>query len=65
MLVQHGTELADGMGLPCYLEGSPQGHRLYQSMGFEDLETLDMDASRFGGEGIHLHYVMVRPEKGK
>ena len=65
MLVQQGTDLADKGRLPCYLEGSPQGHRLYLDMGFEDLETVDMDGSKFGSEGIHLHYVMVRPAKEK
>ena len=63
MLVQQGTAFADDAGLPCYLEGSPAGHRLYLNMGFKDVETLDMDMSKFGSEGIHPHYVMIRPAK--
>ncbi len=63
MLVQQGTSFADEARLPCYLEGSPAGHRLYLSMGFKDLETLDMDMSKFGGKGRHPHYVMIRPAK--
>jgi len=63
MLVQQGINIADEAGLLCYLEGSPAGHRLYLSMGFKDVETLDMDMSEYGLEGIHSHYVMIRPAK--
>lgn len=63
MLVQQGVDFADEARLPCYLESSPAGHRLYLSMGFEDVETLDMDMSEFGIEGIHPHYVMIKPAK--
>ena len=61
MLVGWGTTLADGMELPCYLEASTAGRGLYASVGFDDVETLDMDMSKWGGEGIYHQYVMVRP----
>ena len=63
MLLQQGIMIADEAGLPCYLEGSPAGHRLYLSMGFKDVERLDMDMAKFGGQGSHPHYVMIRPVK--
>ena len=63
LLIQQGTSFADEAGLPCYLEGSPAGYRLYLSIGFEDVETLDMDMSKFGGEGSHPHYIMIRPAR--
>ena len=65
MLLRWGTDVADeAKTLPCYLEASPVGQHLYQSTGFEHVETLDMDLSKWGGEGIHCHYVMVRPANG-
>ena len=65
MLLRWGTEIADeAKTLSCYLEASPVGRHLYQSAGFEQVETLNIDMSKWGGEGIHYHYVMVRPAKG-
>lgn len=64
MLLQWGTDIVDESKLlPCYLEGAPAGHALYRSAGFEDVETLDMNSAKWGGEGIHHHYVMIRPPK--
>ncbi|KAL6721892.1 hypothetical protein ACLMJK_000997 [Lecanora helva] len=64
MLLQWGTDLADRpVSLPCYLEASDKGRPLYQSQGFVDTETLDMDMSKWGGKGIDHHYVMIRPAR--
>ena len=61
-IVKWGTDVADkSKGLPCYLEASHVGVPLYERMGFEEVETMDIDMSRFGGEGIHHHHVMIRP----
>lgn len=60
MLLCRGLELADKLVLETCLEASPQGHRLYQSHGFEDVGTLDIDMSKYGGHGIHQHFVMTR-----
>ena len=62
MLLRWRTDVADeAKTLMCYLEASPVGQHLYQSAGFEHVETLDMDLSKWGGEGIHM---MVRCAKG-
>lgn len=60
LLLGWGIELADKLVLEAYLEASPEGHHLYESAGFEDVGTLDMDMSKYGGHGIHQHFVMIR-----
>lgn len=66
-LLKWGTDLADeSRVLPCYLEASEMGQPLYRSLGFRDVETLDMDLGKWGGEGIYHHYVMYRePQVGR
>ena len=58
VLLGWGLKLADELVLEAYLEASPQGHHLYESAGFEDVGTLDLDMSKYGGHGIHQHFVM-------
>ena len=53
-----GVKLADELVLETYLEASSQGHHLYESAGFEDVGTLDLDMDKYGGHGIHQHFVM-------
>ena len=66
MLVQWGCDVADELGLECYLEASDAGRRLYQKKGFTDVEYLDMDMSQYDkGRGMHRHVVMIRPVKGQ
>ena len=38
MMVQWGNALADQLMLPCWVEASREGHRLYSSCGYEDVE---------------------------
>jgi len=60
MLVQRFLEEADRLALPAFLESSPEGHQLYLSCGFRDVERLDIDMARFGAQGIHTTYAMER-----
>ena len=60
MLLRWGLNLADKLMLEGYLEASSEGHHLYESAGFEDVETVDMDMSKYGKSGIHQHFVMTR-----
>ena len=60
MLLHWGLKVADELGLEAYLEASSAGHHLYQSAGFKDIETLDIDMSKYGGHGVHQHFVMTR-----
>ncbi len=40
MMVKWGTELADQLSVPAWVEGSPAGWRLYDTHGFEELEKI-------------------------
>ncbi len=63
MLVGWGCDVGDKYGLPCYLEATPAGYHLYRKLGFEDVEPMDMDLGKFGGEGIHHYVCMIRPPR--
>ena len=63
-LVKWGAAVADQHGLPSYLEASPAGYQLYRKFGFEDLENIDMDLTRWGVEGTHRFVCMIRPAPG-
>lgn len=47
LLVRFGTDLADELGLPCFLEGSPEGEGLYRSCGFEPVGVIWMDLDKY------------------
>ena len=42
-LVEYGAQLADGKGLPTFLQGSPFGFPVYTNHGFETVQYLDVD----------------------
>ncbi len=64
MLVQWGTEIADKHGLPCFLAASPMGLGLYRRHGFQDIgHNIDLDMSKYGGEGMYRYVSMLRPAK--
>ena len=65
MIVEWGTKIADEEGLPCYLEGSEAGYRLYRQNGFEDVETLEWELEEWGEEGVCRFVCMIRPAKEK
>lgn len=60
-LVTWGAEIADQYGLPCYLEASADGYPLYKKIGFEDVDLLDLDLTKWGRQGIHRWVCMIRP----
>lgn len=63
MLVQWGADIADEAGLCCYLEASAAGCHLYRKKGFEDVDDIVLDLSRYGGRGHSRHVCMIRPAK--
>lgn len=63
MLVQWGADVADDAGLCCYLEASAAGYHLYRKKGFEDVDLIVLDLSRYGGRGHSRHVCMIRPAK--
>lgn len=62
-LVEWDTHKADELGLPAYLESSVAGHHLYQSQGFEDIDTLKVDLSPWNGPHYEHHIMIREPHK--
>jgi hypothetical protein len=60
MLVKWGTEQADKVGLPAFLESSVVGQRLYAKMGFTPRHEEVFDLTKYGGEGVDKNTVMIR-----
>ena len=60
-LLKWGTDLADEAGLCCYLVASSKGYPLYCKKGFEDLDFIDIDTTKWGGNGIIRNVCMIRP----
>jgi hypothetical protein len=62
MLVRWGIEKAGEIGLPCYLQASEQGRRLYEWHGFQVLGTVEFDLEGLGmeGGGVERMTEMVR-----
>lgn len=60
MLVRWGIELPERTGLPCILQASEQGRRLYQYHGFEEIDTVEFNLSEYGLDGIEKIIEMVK-----
>ncbi|KAI0466460.1 acyl-CoA N-acyltransferase [Xylaria cf. heliscus] len=59
MLVMWGVEEAKRHGLPAFLESSPEGHSLYLSCGFRDIDKNVVDCTKWGGPGETVTYIMT------
>lgn len=59
-LVRWGIELSERTGLPCYLQASEQGRRLYQHHGFEEIDTVDFNFFEYGLDGTEKMTEMTR-----
>lgn len=51
MLMESVIEEADRLGWPCFLEGSEEGMKLYESLGFVKQEAILVDLARWEGGG--------------
>lgn len=63
MLVKWGCEIADDEGIPAYLEATPIGYPVYRRQGFEDVDVVELDFSRWGGEESEKFTAMTRPPR--
>ena len=61
LLLQWGIDKAEEMRLPCYLQASEQGKRLYQNYGFQAFDVAELDLAEYGLEGIERMTEMIRP----
>jgi len=59
-LVRWGLERADREGVIVVLDSSPHGLPLYKTLGFVEVDRIELDLAEFGGEGTHSHVSMVR-----
>ena len=57
------TSQADKEGATCYLDASPLGYPIYLKCGFEEVDIVEIDKSKYGGKGIHRHVGMIRPAR--
>ena len=63
--MQWGIKMSEATGLPCYLQASEQGRRLYSHYGFEEIDTVEFDLSKFGLVGVEKMTEMIRtPSRG-
>jgi hypothetical protein len=65
LLVRWGLEMSDTTGLPCYLQASGQGRRLYIHCGFRDINTVEFNLSDYGLEGVEKMTEMLREPSAK
>lgn len=56
-LMQWGFDESDRLGLDIYLEATVEGKPVYEKYGFEEVSTFDIDASKYGKEGIYRYTV--------
>jgi hypothetical protein len=61
MLIRWGLEKAEEMKLPAYLEASKAGKPLYLKHGFKEIDRIEYDLSKFGGEGVDTVVNMLKP----
>ncbi|EKD18483.1 uncharacterized protein L3040_007494 [Drepanopeziza brunnea f. sp. 'multigermtubi'] len=64
-LCDWGLKYADEKGLEAYIDASPEGKGLYEKCGWQVINTLDIDLSKWGGpKEISTSYNMWRPLGG-
>ncbi|KAI1819638.1 acyl-CoA N-acyltransferase [Xylaria intraflava] len=59
MLVMWGVEESGRLGLPAFLESSTEGHSLYLTCGFRDIDAYAIDLSKWGRAEKHVNYIMA------
>ncbi|CAH0054390.1 unnamed protein product [Clonostachys solani] len=50
LLVESGAELADSLHLKSFLEASETGEKLYKKLGYTEVEVLEFDIRKWGGD---------------
>ncbi|KAJ4986882.1 GNAT family protein (acetyltransferase) [Stagonosporopsis vannaccii] len=65
LLLDWGMQKADKEGLVTYLDATQRARPIYAKRGFELKKVVEWDRKVWGGEGVDVHYCMVRtPRSG-
>lgn len=66
LLLDWGVKRADSEGLVTYLDATQVAKPIYEKRGFKVIRAIDWDRTKWGGEGVDVHYSMVRmPRDGQ
>lgn len=66
MLLRHVLDKADQEGRKTYIEATPEGHPVYEKLGWRDVALVEVDLGKYGGEGVGTNVCMIRePRCGK
>jgi hypothetical protein len=60
MLLSWGIDKAEEMGVPCYVQASSEGEKLYEKFGFGVLSVEEFDLVKYGLEGRERMVEIVR-----
>jgi len=63
MLMKFGTDMADNMGFPCFLEGSLEGLGLYHASRFEVVDWIWLDLAKYQQDDEHAKEGDERQER--
>jgi hypothetical protein len=66
--MRYCAKKADAAGLPIFLIAFPGAYRLYNNLGYQELDHFDEDLSergpKFNGYGVYRSYGMLRKAVG-
>ncbi|EHL02404.1 hypothetical protein M7I_1479 [Glarea lozoyensis 74030] len=63
MLINHVLDMADQEGKQTYLDATDEGWFVYSKLGFEVKGTVEIDLTKYGGEGKARNRNMIRQPK--
>ncbi|KAH8663083.1 hypothetical protein BGZ60DRAFT_433096 [Tricladium varicosporioides] len=63
MLLRHGLEMTDREGKRAYIEATARGKVVYERLGFEVVDLVEVDLRTWGGEGVERNWIMIREPK--
>jgi GNAT superfamily N-acetyltransferase len=64
-LLKHGLDLADAEDRQAYIEATRMGHPVYLKLGFRDVDSIEVDLRKWGGEGTGRNTIMLREPQPK
>ncbi len=59
-LLKHVLETADRENRKCYIEATKAGHPVYLKLGFHDVDAVEVDLRKWGGNLVGINRIMIR-----